>query len=213
MKRTMLVLALASLVVATPFPVAYAAQAVNPSAGVLPKAVQPVSRLQASLMGVMKAGKKMDYKDRFGKLLPVVNNVFDFPFIARMVLGPDWQKIDKLQQKRFIDLLGRLSASSYAKQFDSYSSGEKFTFKGLRSVGGTHFAQYVFEVGNGQAVHFDYEMLEKGGRWRIANVIVDGVSDLALKRGQYRQLFAKRGYTGLVAWIKREIAENAHKSM
>lgn len=210
MKRRIAVIAMAALAVTTVFSSADATQAVSSSANALPKAVQPVARLQSTLMSVMRAGKKLNYKARFGKLLPVVDGVFDFPFIARMVLGSDWKKIDKSQQEQFIGLLGRLSASSYAKQFDSYSAGEKFIFKGLRSVGSAQIAQYVFVVGNGKIVHFDYEMLENRGRWKIANVIVDGVSDLALKRGQYRQLFTKRGYPGLIAWIKKEVAENAH---
>lgn len=209
MKKRILALALVGLSAAIVFPGAHAAQANSPATKVLPKAAQPVSRLQSNLMAVMKAGKKLDYKARYGRLLPIVNSVFDFPLIARMVLGPDWAKLDKPQREQFITLLGRLSASSYAKQFDSYSAGEKFTFRGLRSVGGAQLAQYVFETGNGKIVHFDYEMLANGGRWRIANVIVDGVSDLALKRGQYRQLFAERGYTGLIVWIKGEVAKNA----
>lgn len=209
MKKRILALVLAGMSIGFFLSGAHASQTVGPETNQLPKAAQPVSRLQSSLMDVMKAGKRLDYKARYDKLFPVVSSAFDFPFIARMVLGPDWSKLGKPQQRAFIALLGELSASSYAKQFDSFSAGEKFIFKGLRSVGRARLAQYVFEAGNGQVVHFDYEMLENNGRWRIANVIVDGVSDLALKRGQYRQLFAKRGYAGLIAWIKKQVEENA----
>ncbi len=179
------------------------AAAVTPAANV---AAQPVELLQSSLISSMKAGSKLDYKTRYNKLDPVVAKSFDFPFIAQLVLGPDWSKLSADQQKDFIAALNRLSTSSYAHEFDSYS-GQSFDFFNERDVPGGKLERYTFNTGD-KTIHFDYQMRQAGGEWKIANVIVDGVSDLALKRGQYRKLFAARGYEGLIAWINKQIAAN-----
>lgn len=173
-----------------------------------PAAAKPVEHLQSTLISAMKAGKSLDYRARYDKLHPVVRQAFDFHFIARMVLGSDWSKLTASQQKRFIDALDKLSTSSYAKEFDSYS-GENFAFDSARKLSGGELVRYVFKSGDGKAVHFDYQLLQAGGHWKIANVVVDGVSDLALKRGQYRKLFSERGYKGLIAWIDDQIRKNS----
>lgn len=170
-------------------------------------AAQPIEQLQSSLISSMKAGSKLDYKARYKELDPVVAKAFDFPFIAQLVLGPDWSKLSADQQKDFIAALNQLSTSSYASEFDRYS-GQRFDYVSERDVPGGKLERYTFEAG-GKTIHFDYQMRQSGGDWKIANVIVDGVSDLALKRGQYRKLFSDRGYKGLIAWINKQIAVNA----
>lgn len=170
-------------------------------------AAQPIEQLQSSLVSVMKAGSKLDYQARYKKLDPVVAKTFDFPFIAELVLGPDWSKLSSTQQQNFVAVLDQLSTSSYAKEFDSYS-GQRFDFVSEQDVPGGKLERYVLKSGD-KTIHFDYQMRQSGGDWKIANVIVDGVSDLALKRGQYRKLFSDRGYDGLIAWINKQIAVNA----
>lgn len=171
----------------------------------------PVQRLQNALIAVMKQGKQLGYRGRYDKLEPVVAESFDFPFIGRLVLGPDWDKLSSAQRKGLVDALLKLSVSSYAHEFDSYS-GERFKRLAVREDAGSALVRYLFEPASGDPVHFDYQVHKADdGRWKIANVIVDGVSDLALKRGQYRKLFAEQGYDGLIAWIHKQVAQNGGK--
>lgn len=172
-------------------------------------AAQPVERLQSALIASMKAGHKLDYSARYKKLDPIVAKAFDFKFIARIVLGADWNKLDAAQQKQFVATLDKLSTSSYAKEFKSYS-GEHFEFVSGRELPGGALERYVFHTGD-KTVHFDYQMRQSDGQWMIANVIVDGVSDLALKRGQYRRLYSARGFKGLLTWLDKQIAANGKK--
>lgn len=189
-------------------PMGYAAGATAAASQSSTQEAKPVEKLQSSLIAVMKAGKTLSYKARYDKLKTVVRNSFDFPFIARMVLGTGWSKLNEEQQMHFVSALGRLSASSYAKEFNGYS-GEHFDFISSRAEPGGGLVRYAFKTGDGKTVNFDYQVIHVDGQWKIANVIVDGVSDLALKRGQYRRLLADRGYSGLMAWINKKIDANA----
>lgn len=193
-------LSLVTAVVATP------ARAADTTAA--DAAAQPVAQLQDALIATMKAGKSLDYSARYKKLDPVVARTFDFKFIARLVLGSDWSSLSADQQQHFVAQLDRLSTSSYAKEFDSYS-GERFVFVSERDVAGGKLVRYAFKTGDGKSINFDYQLHQSDGSWKVANVIVDGVSDLALKRGQYRKLLSDRGYNGLIAWIKKQIDANA----
>jgi len=43
------------------------------------------------------------------------------------------------------------------------------------------------------------------GRWRIANILFDGVSDLAIKRGEYRAILQRDGFQALIDMIREKI--------
>lgn len=173
-------------------------------------AAAPVEHLHQTLISTMKNGKQLGYRGRYDELRPVVEKSFDFPFIARLILGPAWSKLGKAQQQSLVEALAKLSISSYASEFDSYS-GESFQQVSAQNLGADVLERFLFKPGSGNAIHFDYQVHRSGDHWKIANVVVDGVSDLALKRGQYRKLLSEKGFSGLIGWIKRQIADNAGK--
>lgn len=171
-------------------------------------AQKAVVKLQDALIYAMRNGKKLGYKGRYAHLDPVVRKAFDFPFISRIVMGVDWRKLDAPEKHALQEALAKLSVSSFAKEFVGYS-GQHFVYDSSRTIGGGVLVRYVFHSGKDR-MNFDYQMhRDAGGHWKIANVIVDGVSDLALKSGQYRALFAKKGYEALIAWIDKQIKANA----
>ncbi|MDE2149899.1 MAG: ABC transporter substrate-binding protein [Gammaproteobacteria bacterium] len=171
-------------------------------------AAVPVEQLHRALIAAMKGGKRLGYRGRYDKLKPVVENSFDFPFIARLILGPDWDKLSGPQRQSLEAALAKLSLSSYAREFDGYS-GESFQRMSARALGNDVLERYLFKPSSGDVIHFDYQLHRSAAGWKIANVVVDGVSDLALKRGQYRKLFQEKGFEGLIAWIDKQIADNA----
>jgi phospholipid transport system substrate-binding protein len=47
---------------------------------------------------------------------------------------------------------------------------------------------------------------QRDGRWRIINIIADGVSDLALKRAEYQRVLAAGSIEDLIAELERQAA-------
>ena len=52
----------------------------------------------------------------------------------------------------------------------------------------------------------DYILGQGKEGWRIINVLADGVSDLALKRVEYRSILSKKGFPVLIDMLKKKIA-------
>ncbi len=48
-----------------------------------------------------------------------------------------------------------------------------------------------------------YSMIVKGGAWRVYDIIVDDVSQLATYKRSFRKILAKEGWKGLVARMKK----------
>ena len=63
----------------------------------------------------------------------------------------------------------------------------------------------------GNKVQFGYQMRKIDGRWRIINIIADGVSNLALERAEYSSIIRRYSFDALLAKLKERIAEYARK--
>jgi len=55
-------------------------------------------------------------------------------------------------------------------------------------------------------VQLDYVLQEEAGRWRIVNVVANGVSDLSLKRADYGSIMKKQGFDLLVEKLEAQVA-------
>ncbi len=166
-----------------------------------------VDGLHLALVEAMKEAKTLGYNGRYRRLQPVVENSFDLPFIARVSVGRHWSGLDDAQKKRFIDTFRELSFATYASRFDDYS-GERFEFVSEKDLGkGRVLVRTDLVKSDGEILHFDYMLHEAEDGWKIINVIVDGVSDLSLKRAQYTEIVKDDGFEALIRKINEKIRE------
>ena len=60
-------------------------------------------------------------------------------------------------------------------------------------------------TGSGRQIAFDYLMTRDDSRWQIVTIITDGVSDLAIKRTQYRRILESEDFDAVIAHIRESI--------
>src|SRR5215217_8099922 len=169
---------------------------------------QVVNYLQESLIKSMREGGKLGYRGRFDLLAKAVDQTHDLDFIARTTLGANWTQLSAEQQRVFTDVFRKLSIGTYAGWFKSHE-GERFEFIEQQNMPRdqvmvrTRFVQQ----GGEPPVRFDYVLRQTKDGWRIVNVLADGVSDLALKRVEYRAILQRDGFQGLINMLKDKIAQ------
>jgi phospholipid transport system substrate-binding protein len=169
---------------------------------------QVVNYLQESLIKSMREGGKLGYRGRFDLLAKAVDQTHDLDFIARTTLGANWTQLSVEQQRVFTDVFRKLSIGTYAGWFKSHE-GERFEFIEQQDMPRdqvmvrTRFVQ----SGGEPPVRFDYVLRQTKDGWRIVNVLADGVSDLALKRVEYRAILQRDGFQGLIDMLKGKIAQ------
>ncbi len=167
-----------------------------------------VGKLHQTLIQIMKESKALDYDGRYKVLEPVVRDSFDFETIARIVMGRYWRKLDDQQKAEFIDVFSRLSIASYATQFDSFS-GENFEYLEDEEMKKGRILVKTKFVTNDRVVPFNYVLHPLQDRWRIINVIADGVSDLSLKRSDYAAIMKSDGFDGLISKLQEKIKSSS----
>jgi len=174
--------------------------------GVTPES--PVDQLQAALIKTMKSGYTTPYAERYRALAPVVRSTLDFPFIARLVTGRHWRAVSAAQQAQFIHAFAELSISTYLAQFKSFT-GEHWEIAGSEPErGGRVKVVSRLHIGNHEDVSFQYHLHQTERRWRIINILAEGVSDLALKRAEYNTIIKQDGFDKLLARLDEQTRAN-----
>lgn len=166
-------------------------------------AVSVVDSLHQALIKAMQTPES--FSERYAQLSPVIENTFDTPIIARVILSRYWNDLDETQQSAFIERFDDLSISNYASKFDDFG-GEKFRLLGQQELKkGRLVVKTELVKPDGEAVRFDYILHEREGKWLIISVIADGVNDLSLKRSEYGTIMENDGFDVLLAEIDKKI--------
>ena len=168
--------------------------------------VQTVNSLHATLLKGMREGDKIGFQGRFKLLAPVINRTHDLSFIAHTILGKLWTKLDREQQHIFIGTFRKLSISTYAGWFKNYE-GERFEFIEQKTIPRNQIlVRSRLIKANGDTVSLDYILRQGKEGWHIINILADGVSDLALKRVEYRSILRQKGFPVFIDMLKEKIA-------
>lgn len=167
---------------------------------------QVIHQLQSSLLQVMREGEKLGYEGRFKFLQPVIDRSHDIDLIIKTILGSTyWSQLDKTQQDLIVETFRQLSIATYAGRFNQYE-GEQFQIIEHRALPREQvLVRSQLTKSDGGKVNFDYVLHQAEGRWRIANILFDGVSDLAIKRGEYRAILQRDGFQALIEMLKEKI--------
>jgi len=178
------------------------------STGVQPLRAEPASasavvgNFHGHLLGVMKEAKSLSVDDRFQRLSAPIDAAFDLWRMIRVAASPQWKSAVQSERQKLFDTFRRLSIATYAAQFDGYS-GQQFKTMGERPgpQKTVLVATKIIET-DGDAVGLTYVMKKTASRWLIADVLLDdSISQLAVRRSEYRHILKKSGIEGLVATL------------
>jgi phospholipid transport system substrate-binding protein len=167
-----------------------------------PAAIQ-VQRLHTSLLDSMRAGSSLAITDRYRKLEPVIEQVFDLPLMARLAIGPGWANFSGEQQQAAIVAFTRLTIASYVHNFNKFS-GEKFELDdNVLTRGADKIVQTKIIVPHDEPTSLVYRMRDSGGIWKIIDVSSDGVSELTLRRSDFTAAIAAGGAPVLIDHLNK----------
>ena len=165
-----------------------------------------VKRLNDALLQAMKKGDQVDFQERYQLLEPVISEAFALPFMARVSTGRYWRELDGEQRKTYLEKYRQWTIASYANRFDDYS-GQKFDILSPEEepTGPIVDVRSTLTKANGEQIFFTCKVRKAGAQWRIVDVQVKGVSQLALTRTQFVDIFKKDGFDGLIALLDEKI--------
>jgi len=172
---------------------------------------QQVETVVTALLDTMKRADELGFQGRYDRLQPVLEQAFDFNYMAQVSVGRHWQGLDEQQRQALIEAFGDMSVATFASRFSGYS-GESFQVGEPRpGPRGTSLVPNRIVKTGGEGVAFNFLLREtESGDWRIIDVLLDAkFSELATKRAEYTSVIDRDGVEGLIEILERKTAELA----
>ena len=178
---------------------------------IMAEAVQPgptegIQALNACLLDAMKRADELGYAGRYKLLEPVLTDTFDFSFMGAKSLGRFWETLNGEQQALFMKTYTDWSIATYAGRFDGYS-GERFELvsESAPVQGIVTVISKLIQLKE-EPITFYYLMRMVEDRWRVVDIQISGVSQLALTRAQFTEVMKSKGLDGLITMLKNKTA-------
>jgi phospholipid transport system substrate-binding protein len=179
-------------------PLSYAVSEAPGPAGV-------IKNFNSTLIEAMQKSDELGYAGRYKLLDPVIRDSFALSFMAGRSVGRYEKTLTHEERETLTKEYADWTISTYAGRFDGYS-GEKFEIVSESGpVKGTVSVTSKLIKQNGEEIGFLYLLRKTEGKWRIVDIQISGVSQLALTRAQFTRVVKDKGFKGLISMLKEKI--------
>jgi phospholipid transport system substrate-binding protein len=171
------------------------------------RAGAPTEQLKASVEQIVKLLEDPALRaearagERRAAIRKEAEGVFDFGETAKRALGRHWQGLGQKDRLEFIGLFTDLIERAYVSKIERYS-GERIVFSGEAVEGGLATVRTRFVTKQNTEIPVDYRMQQRGDRWLVYDVSIEGVSLINNYRTQFDKIIQSSSYAELVRRLK-----------
>ena len=151
------------------------------------------------------AFKEMSKDAKMAEISKIINEVFDYEELSKRTLGRNWQKFNPEQQKEFIQLFSQLLEDVYSDRILAYTNEVIEFGKETELKKGQFEVESNIITATNTKVPLNYRLLQKGGQWRVYDVVIEGVSMVKNYRTQFRQLLSKDSPEKLLETLRERV--------
>jgi len=163
-----------------------------------------VKSRQDELVALLGQSKTTAREQKIGAIM---DQVFDYPELAKRSLGDDWPARSDAEKQEFERLLEQLVKQSYRKHLDK-TTGWALTFNPSSAVEGSvrvpTIATHKTDKRK-EPVSIDYILHEIKGQWRVYDVVIEGSSLVSNYNSQFRKIIRKKGFGELISRMKHRL--------
>lgn len=167
--------------------------------------LEVVRRSNEAVLRILAARPVVDAATE-GALLEAIDAVTDFERLTASVVEPFCGRLAAGQCEDLKATFERLLRVSSIKKLGRYRA-DGFEYLGESTDGGAALVRTVAAYGQ-ERVPLDYQLARRGDGWVIVNYVVDGIDTARSYRKQFTTLFGRETFEGVLARLKRKIAEH-----
>ena len=133
--------------------------------------------------------------------------VFDFKTMSKLVLARNWKKLDPAEREEFVAQFKIYLSRNYGSRLDRFRQTE-VVISGAR-VEPRNDVTVFSTVADGEyaGVQLDYRLRQRDGRWRVIDVVIEGISLVANFRSQFREVLSRKGPEALIRQLYKKNAQ------
>ncbi len=164
-------------------------------------AAQFIDRLGAEAIAALRAsGHTLEQRE--ARLRGVLRSDFDLPLIGRFVLGKHWRRATPEQRSDYTALFSEYVLTTYTARLGGYA-GDSLTVLGARPAGQKDaVVRTRIDRPSGPPITADWRVRITGERYRIIDVVVEGISMVITQRSEFAAVIQRHGIEGLLAVLR-----------
>ncbi|MBI2016154.1 MAG: ABC transporter substrate-binding protein [Candidatus Rokubacteria bacterium] len=136
----------------------------------------------------------------------VAAELFDFDEMARRALSRHWAGRTRAEQAEFVELFTDLLERAYITRIEAYS-GEKVVYSGEAVDGRYALVRSRLVTSRRSELGLDYRLHLVAGRWKVYDVLIDGVSFVSTYRSQFNRVIQSSSWADLLERLRRKRIE------
>jgi phospholipid transport system substrate-binding protein len=150
--------------------------------------------------------KPQNEQKRRKALKAAIGAIFDYGEMTQRSMGTHWKERTPAEKKELAGLFETLLENSYANKIESYNN-EKIVY--LKENVEGDYAEVKSKVVTAKRDEFtlDYRLMNKGGKWLVYDVVIEGVSLVSNYRSQFNKIINSQGYNELVKKLRTKSGE------
>ena len=130
---------------------------------------------------------------REAELRRLLSEGFDIEFISRFVLARYWRTASEAERAEFRRQFEDYVIAAYGRRFGTYSGerfaiGQTFPQEDERAVVRSEVVR-----GSGETFTVDWRVQRRDGRWRVIDIMVEGVSMMVTQRSEFTAVIQREG--------------------
>ena len=134
----------------------------------------------------------------------ITDGIFDWPEMARRVLGRHWEERTQFEQAEFVGLFRDLLERAFLGKIERYGA-QNVAYVGELPDGDETTVLTRVTLRPGPAVTVDYRMARLGTRWMIYDVVIQAISQVSSYRAQFESVIKATSYDELLEKIKARL--------
>ena len=154
------------------------------------------------------ADKTITKEQQSEQFRQMLRDTFDLATIGRFVIGRNWNTASVPQQQDYMNLFEALVVKTYSDRFALYT-GEGFRVRNVRPEGERDFiiASEITHPDGSQPTSVDWRVRQKGDKFGIIDVVVEGVSMSVTQRQEYAAVIQRNGgnFDGLLDVMRQRL--------
>lgn len=165
---------------------------------------ETIERFNKTLLEAMRGGQTLGYEGRYKLLRPVIDDIFADRYMARFAAGRFWRGFSDEQKRQYAEAYLDWSVSAYAERFDSYN-GQRFSIRSVDIQGDQATVVSTLTKADGGTVDFEYKLRAQDEDWLVVDIVVRGVSQLAMTRSQFTSILDREGFQALMTRLEQKM--------
>lgn len=150
---------------------------------------------------------KVSLEEREKRFQKLLQDGFAMALIGRFVVGRYWNSMSPDQQSEYQSLFATWVLKSYSARLGGYTGQEFKIDRKVKAGQKDVFVRTRIQQANSAPLRADWRVRNFKGKYKVIDVVVEGVSMLSTQRAEYTAVLRQHGPEGLIEALQTRLTK------